>query len=75
MKVKCPICGAPLENESCSYCGFVIEHSTTTEIDVLHDLYCQIMILPYSHSLSIKSVARNGYGYIRTMQRWNSCGL
>ena len=31
--------------------------------------------LPYSHSLSIKSVARNGYGYIRTMQRWNSCGL
>ena len=40
-----------------------------------HDLYCQIMILPYSHSLSIKSVARNGYGYIRTMQRWNSCGL
>ena len=40
-----------------------------------HDLYCQIMILPYSHSLSVKSVARNGYGYIRTMQRWNSCGL
>ena len=32
-------------------------------------------VLPYSHSLSIKSVARNGYGYIRTMQRWNSCGL
>ena len=22
------------------------------------------MILPYSHSLSVKSVARNGYGYI-----------
>ena len=40
-----------------------------------HDLCCQIMILPYSHSLSVKSVARNGYGYIRTMQRWNSCGL
>ena len=40
-----------------------------------HDLYCQIMILPYSHSLSVQSVARNGYGYIRTMQRWNSCGL
>lgn len=38
MKVKCPICGAPLENESCSYCGFVIEHSTTTEIDVLHGI-------------------------------------
>ena len=29
-----------------------------------HDLYCQIMILPYSHSLSVQSVARNGYGYI-----------
>ena len=40
-----------------------------------HDLLCQIMILPYSHSLSVKSVARNGYGYIRTMQRWKSCGL
>ena len=40
-----------------------------------HDLCCQIMILPYSHSLSVKSVARNGYGYIRTMQRWKSCGL
>ena len=40
-----------------------------------HDLCCQIMILPYSHSLSVQSVARNGYGYIRTMQRWNSCGL
>ena len=40
-----------------------------------HDLYCQIMILQYSHSLSVQSVARNGYGYIRTMQRWNSCGL
>ena len=40
-----------------------------------HDLYCQIMILPYSHSLSVQSVARNGYGYIRTMQRWKSCGL
>ena len=40
-----------------------------------HDLSCLIMILPYSHSLSVKSVARNGYGYIRTMQRWNSCGL
>ena len=40
-----------------------------------HDLFCLIMILPYSHSLSVKSVARNGYGYIRTMQRWNSCGL
>ena len=40
-----------------------------------HDLFCQIMILPYSHSLSVKSVARNGYGCIRTMQRWNSCGL
>ena len=38
MKVKCPICGAPLENESCSYCGFVIEHLTTTEIDVLHGI-------------------------------------
>ena len=40
-----------------------------------HDLFCLIMILPYSHSLSVQSVARNGYGYIRTMQRWNSCGL
>ena len=40
-----------------------------------HDLSCLIMILPYSHSLSVQSVARNGYGYIRTMQRWNSCGL
>ena len=40
-----------------------------------YDLCCQIMILPYSHSLSVQSVARNGYGYIRTMQRWNSCGL
>ena len=40
-----------------------------------HDLLCLIMILPYSHSLSVQSVARNGYGYIRTMQRWNSCGL
>ena len=40
-----------------------------------HDLCCQIMILPYSHSLSVKSVARNVYGYIRTMQRWKSCGL
>lgn len=29
-----------------------------------HDLCCQIMILPYSHSLSVQSVARNGYGYI-----------
>ena len=40
-----------------------------------HYLFCLIMILPYSHSLSVKSVARNGYGYIRTMQRWKSCGL
>ena len=40
-----------------------------------HDLSCLIMILPYSHSLSLQSVARNGYGYIRTMQRWKSCGL
>ena len=39
-----------------------------------HDLRCLIMILPYSHSLSVRSVARNGYGYMRTMQRWNSCG-
>ena len=29
-----------------------------------YDLCCQIMILPYSHGLSVKSVARNGYGYI-----------
>ena len=29
-----------------------------------HDLSCLIMILPYSHSLSVQSVARNGYGYI-----------
>ena len=29
-----------------------------------YDLCCQIMILPYSHSLSVQSVARNGYGYI-----------
>ena len=40
-----------------------------------HDLSRLIMILPYSHSLSIKSVARNGYGYMRTMQRCNPCGL
>ena len=51
----------------CSYKRFVLFYR--------HDLYCQIMILPYSHSLSVQSVARNGYGYIRTMQRWNSCGL
>ena len=31
-----------------------------------YDLLCQIMILPYSHSLSVRSVARNGYGYIGT---------
>ncbi len=40
----------------CSYKRFVLFYR--------HDLYCQIMILPYSHSLSVQSVARNGYGYI-----------
>jgi len=55
------------ENLLCSCKGLVLFYR--------HDLSCQIMILPYSHSLSVQSVARNGYGYIRTMQRWNSCGL
>lgn len=39
-----------------------------------HDLCCLIMILPYSHSLNARNVARNGYGYMRTMQRCKSCG-
>ena len=25
MAVKCPVCGAPLENGQCSYCGYVQE--------------------------------------------------
>ena len=38
------------------------------------------MILPYSHSLSVQSVARNGYGYIdnavKTIQKKNNkCGI
>lgn len=37
------------------------------------------MILPYSHSSSestswYENAASNGYGWMRTMQRWNSCG-
>lgn len=49
-------------------------HKRELVTSLSHDLCCLIMILPYSHSLNVRNVARNGYGYMRTMQRCKSCG-
>lgn len=30
MEVKCPMCGAPMENDSCGYCGYVVKKPAQT---------------------------------------------
>lgn len=34
MEVKCPMCGAPIENGHCSYCGYVVKKPDNTETNV-----------------------------------------
>lgn len=29
MEIKCPVCGAPMENETCGYCGYIAKKENT----------------------------------------------
>ena len=35
MAAKCPVCGAPMENNSCGYCGYKEETLSLIHISVL----------------------------------------
>lgn len=55
MATKCPVCGAPLENNTCEYCGYV-EQNDTLQPQVVINNQIQSNIPPISSKKKITAL-------------------
>ena len=66
MEVKCPVCGAPMENDNCGYCGYVVKKPAQT-MDTVDTIATQPQVI--QPQIVINNPVLNNTGIIPGISR------